>query len=343
MKMKLPVGSLAKLNWLLAVVFSGFVAIFVSAYLGFNSETVFSVIQTAISILLVGFVHLWVRVKLSRYKNRLSAKKHQLYQLTISYVATLIYSFCTSPLRKMVSDNTWKTITYEQQLITIIVGSLGVNIFILIMHNFLITYQAKSFAEVEIARLKLANAEAKNQLLKQQVHPHFLFNALNILKTLYKKDAAAGDTYIVHLANFLRAAISNTSAKVVSLADEIKLCTDYIAMQKIRFGNALQYNNYIFPAESREDFIPSFSLQPLLENAIKHNDVTDAQPLTIRVFKEDGYVVVENNLQRKKGPVVSTGSGLANLIKRYELLSGDEVIIQEEAAVFSVRLKILEA
>jgi LytS/YehU family sensor histidine kinase len=234
-------------------------------------------------------------------------------------------------------------ITFEQRLVAIIFGSILLNTLILIMHNSVILYHKKNDAEIENAQLKAANAEANNLLLKQQIQPHFLFNALNVLKSLYKKDANAGDAYIVHLANFLRASLSNTSAKVVSLADEVKLCDDYIAMQKLRFGNALQYEINIPSTESTVGFVPSFSLQPLLENAIKHNDVTDEKPLSIKVYTANGYVVVANNLQRKKTAVVSTGNGLANLIKRYELISGDEVIIEENETSFSVRLKILKA
>ena len=96
--MKIPVRSLAKLNWLLAVVFSGFVGIFVFTYTGISSEAIFTVVQSAISILVVGFLHLWVRVRLSRYRNKLSIKKQQLYQFAISYAVTILYSICISPV-----------------------------------------------------------------------------------------------------------------------------------------------------------------------------------------------------------------------------------------------------
>lgn len=341
--MRIPVRSLAKLNCLLAAVFSGFVGIFTFTYTGIHGETIFAVIQSAITILVVGFLHVWVRVTLSKYRNALSIKKQQLYQFTISYVFTLLYSVCINPVRKFMADENWKTITVKQEYITLVVGSIGINILILIMHNFIIAYQAKSFIEVDNARLRIANVEANNQLLKQQIHPHFLFNALSIIKSLYRTDPNAGDHYIVHLADFLRAAISSNASKVVSLCDEMKLCNDYISMQKIRFGDALHCTITIPAAECHNGYVPSFSLQPLLENAIKHNDATDEQPLTIQVYTENGYVVVKNNLQRKKRSVSSTGSGLTNLIKRYRLLSKEGPVIQEDKEVFSVRLKILNA
>lgn len=340
MKRKIPVRSLANVNLLLAVIFSGFVGIFLFTYANTNGETIFSVIQSAISILVVGFLHIWVRIQLSRYEN-LSFIKKQLYQFTISYVVTMLFLFSTGSVREIFADKTWKIITPAQQLTTTIVASLGINLLILFMHNFVITYQAKLFAEIDNARLRLANVEANNSLLKQQIHPHFLFNALSVIKSLYKADTKTGDEYMIHLANFLRAAISNNTAKIVSLNDEIELCDDYVSMQKIRFGDALQYTMNI--KESSQDCIPFFSLQPLLENAMKHNDATDEHPLVIKVYKDNDYIVVENNVQRKKRPVASTGNGLINLIKRYQLLIGDEPIIQQDNVLFSVRLKILKA
>lgn len=343
MNMKIPVRSLVKSNWMMVLVSSGFLCVFLTTYSGFTGEIIFTIVHAGLNMLAVSFMHIGVLILLNRYASQMTLNRQRIYRYSIAYVLTIILSFCIRPLRALFADETWRTSTLQQQIITVFTGGLALNMLVLIMHNLVIAYQAKTDAEIENAELKAANAEANNLLLKQQIQPHFLFNALNILKTLYKKDVNSGDEYIVHLANFLRASVSNTSEKVVKLADEIKICTDYIAMQKIRFGDALQCDISIDTAEGRQDFVPSFSLQPLLENAIKHNDATNQQPLYIRLFKEDGYIVVENNLQPKKQPVPSGGYGLSNLMKRYELLSGEEIIIKEDETAFSVRLKILTA
>ncbi len=341
MNRKIPVKSLAQVNLLMTIISGGFLSILIFIYGGLTPETLYIVINAVISLIVISFLHIRVAVRLYIYRRHLSFKKRRLYLYIITYIAALAYSFLTIPVRNFLADSNWQEMTFHKRVVLNIITGIGLNTLIIIIHSLVNSYQARTEAEVENEKLKVANSEANNLLLRQQIHPHFLFNALNIVKSLYKTDVSAGDTYIVHLANFLRASLTNTSAKVVPLCDEITICNDYIAMQKIRFGNALHYNINISAAESAQGCVPSFSLQPLLENAIKHNTVTDEQPLTIDIYTEGKYVVVNNNLQRKTGPVPSTGNGLINLMKRYKLLSGDEVIIRENSTHFSVRLSIL--
>ncbi len=129
--------------------------------------------------------------------------------------------------------------------------------------------ESKLQSELELSMLKTANAEAMNLVLKQQIQPHFLFNALNTLKALYHKDAQTADTYMVHMADFLRASISHDSSNISSLEDEIKLLSDYLEMQRISFGTALVCTISL-PEETLKNFsLPSFSLQPLLGKCYK--------------------------------------------------------------------------
>ncbi|GAA4327100.1 hypothetical protein GCM10023149_30320 [Mucilaginibacter gynuensis] len=197
------------------------------------------------------------------------------------------------------------------------------------------------YSELELSRLKTANAEAMNLALKQQIHPHFLFNALNTLKALYHKDTQIADDYIVHMANFLRASIYHNTANISMLKDEVALLMDYLEMQRIRFGAALDCTIDVSNETLNNYYLPSFSLQPLLENAIKHNTFTLEDPLKVKISQQAGWLIVSNHIQKKKMKVASTGYGLANLAERYKLCSGNEIIIEETASIFSVSIKLL--
>ena len=143
------------------------------------------------------------------------------------------------------------------------------------------------------------------------------------------------------LSDFLRASISTDTPNMVTLKDEIKLCFDYLEMQKIRFGEALQYTIEI-PEEIRHSkFVPVFSILPLLENAIKHNILTSELPLYIEIEYENERVITTNNIQPKLTIEPGTGLGLKNLCERYKIISGDEVLIRKNENEFSVSIKIL--
>lgn len=221
--------------------------------------------------------------------------------------------------------------------------SLIINSFVFLLQNFLLHQLEKNRIEMELLQLKAINSETKNQLLQQQIQPHFLFNALNILKSLIRKYPETAEAYLVRLSDFLRVSVSGNKTGLATVREELKLCEDYMEMQKIRFGNAICYEVKI---QEEDDcmarYLPFFSLQPLLENAIKHNELTERNPLRLTIEWSGQYIIVINNLKPKKSMETSTGHGLSNLQERYRLLSGDDVIIEEGPDYFIVSLKLLE-
>ncbi|MFC0516776.1 sensor histidine kinase [Mucilaginibacter angelicae] len=300
---------------------------------------VFYMVMTALGIGLVAFVNVRILILLAR-KYSAKGKVFRRYRYFFTYIASAAIYLMLAPVFDSFEHKS-ALYPFPVFLLIFIFSSGLVNTVIILLQDFVILQADKSYADLELSQIKTAHAEATNLLLKQQIHPHFLFNALNTLKALYRKDPGAGDNYIVHLANFLRASVYHHAAKTSSLADELALLLDYLEMQKIRFGSAL---NCIIdlPAEILNDhYLPSFSLQPLLENALKHNELTQESPLVVNIFCSDGRIVVSNTLKKKNLNATSTYHGLANLAERYNLLSGDEVIINENKTEFSVSIRLL--
>lgn len=211
---------------------------------------------------------------------------------------------------------------------------------ILYLHDFIILRHTKTQTDLENARLQTKNAEAENLILKQQIHPHFLFNALSTLKSLYKKDLVLGEKYLIQLADFLRTAVSHNQSTVTTLEEELIICKNYLEMQKIRFAETLEWEIIINDPQHINGHVLSFSLQPLLENAIKHNVLTKQNPLKITIEQSGQYIWVSNNVNSRKYSEASTKSGLANLAERYSLWTGDDIDISNDGTTFSVRFKI---
>lgn len=235
------------------------------------------------------------------------------------------------------------TLTLQEKngvYIPLIIGFL-LNSIVLVIEESVLLKNKKTMVELENAQLRIKNTEASYLQLKQQIHPHFLFNSLNILKTLIKKNPDTAVDYIIKLSDFLRVAISSNNSNTVKLEDELKLCLDYLEMQKIRFGKALEFSIDIPEEAKSQGFVPVFAIQLLLENAIKHNSLTDHSPLKLNVIHQDGWTTVSNNLQAKSSSEISTGLGLTNLSERYKILSDSNIKIQTNDKIFSVSIKIL--
>ncbi|MDP9076538.1 MAG: histidine kinase [Bacteroidota bacterium] len=339
MQQRLPVKRLNRLSWLLSIII-GIIFYFVILHNDSEKHVYQFTLLTMLGILLVGYADVGIMVILAR---RLSprSRKFTFYRWALTYPVSIFIYLCLWPVFTRLGDKPWSIL--DMGLFLAFTGSgIVINAMITLMHDSVLLYEHKLHSELELSRLKAANAEAMNLVLKQQIQPHFLFNALNTLKALYHKDTQIADTYIVHMAGFLRASIFHQASNVSTLEDEVKLLSDYLEMQRIRFGSALVCTINL-PEETLKKFsLPSFSLQPLLENAIKHNSFTQQEPLIVEISQTGDRLVISNNLQRKKVTVASTNYGLANLAERYRLWSGDEVIIREDSNTFSVSIKLLK-
>lgn len=217
---------------------------------------------------------------------------------------------------------------------------LAVNTIIFILTDLIITKNNKNKYELENTNLKLANLEAEYKLLKDQINPHFLFNALSTAKALIKKQPQLAEEYIIKLSEFLRASINNTK-KTVSLKEELALCKEFIGLNKIRFGEALIFENKI-DINTENHFVPYFSILSLIENAIKHNIFTIEKPLSLILTHNDSSIEIKNNKQAKFVLEDSPKTGLKNLNERYKLLNAKELEIIENETSFIVKLALLK-
>lgn len=276
---------------------------------------------------------LYLDKKLVTYKYN-----HRKIYLVLSYgFCVIVYVLATITYAFLKHDP-----LYSTRLIYVIILCILVNTLILTLQNYVIVQDAKINSDIENAKLKVANAEAANQLLRQQIHPHMLFNSLNTIKSLYNRNPDDADEYLAYLSDFLRASVLINNIKVIPLDDELKLCEAYLNMQKIRFGEALTWSISVPSIDTyKKSFVPSFSIQPLVENAIKHNELTERHPLHITIKQINDRIKVSNKIRLKESTETSSGFGLANLAERYKHISDDEVNIEDDGHVFSISIKIL--
>ncbi len=193
-------------------------------------------------------------------------------------------------------------------------------------------------ATVNSEILKKENIAAKYESLKNQVNPHFLFNSFNALSNLVYEDPDKAVSFIKQLSEVYRYVLDTRDKEVVSIEEEKKFLDSYLYLQQIRFGDKLKLEVKL---DGIQSMVAPLVLQMLVENAIKHNIISEENPLTIRIYSRDNFIMIENNLQKKTIlSEDSPGIGLENIQKRYEFLSNKKVeLIQNE--MFVVKLPII--
>jgi len=190
--------------------------------------------------------------------------------------------------------------------------------------------------------LKMENLQSQFEILRQQVNPHFLFNSLSTLRTMVRAGDPKAEEFVLKLSEIYRQLLVKQQKNLVTLGEELEFVNDYYFMLSSRFGDMLKLTIDL-PEELKVLKLPTFSLQMLIENCIKHNVISSDKNLEIKVYNTSpDSITVENHLQPKLTRDEPSGYGLSNLVQRYELLGvSDGVFVYKDEEIFRVKLNLL--
>jgi LytS/YehU family sensor histidine kinase len=167
-----------------------------------------------------------------------------------------------------------------------------------------------------------------------------MFNSLNVLSGLLEKDIAKAQLFIDEFAQIYRYVLHSIEKPVVTLKEEMDFIRSYMFLQQIRYGEALTLTVAV-PAGVLGTLLPPLSLQLVLENAVKHNIVSNQQPLEVQIYCDDDYLTVKNNVQPKISSVSTTRLGQKNLTKRYAMVCEEIPRFMLESNYYIVRLPLI--
>jgi hypothetical protein len=194
---------------------------------------------------------------------------------------------------------------------------------------------------LENEQLKNENLRSRYNTLVNQINPHFLFNSLNSLSALVRESKSDDAIrYIDRLSDTFRYTIRDADT-TTTLGEELEFTDAYKYLLEVRYAEKL-FIDIDIEEEKRGWMLPTFSIQPLIENAVKHNTITRSKPLHISIRTEGNCLVVSNPINPKIEPEKGTGIGLANLSNRWQLLTGQDIEIKNDGAIFSVSLPFIE-
>jgi ligand-binding sensor domain-containing protein len=194
--------------------------------------------------------------------------------------------------------------------------------------------------ESKAAALEREKATIQYDSLKQQLNPHFLFNSLTSLAGLIESDQEMASGFLQSMSDMYRYILKNGGQETVFLKEELKFAKLYIDIQQTRFGKGLSVMIDV-PAEYGNFKIAPVTLQNLIENAIKHNVIDPGAPLYIRIYPEEDYLIVTNNLKRKHMVETSNKTGLTQFISLYRFLSEKPVLVEETDTEFTIKVPLI--
>lgn len=195
---------------------------------------------------------------------------------------------------------------------------------------------------VQVARHQKESMRAQLDSLKNHLDPHFLFNNLNILAALIDKDKQASKLFIEKFAEVYRTMLQAKSGDLIPLRQELAFIEAYMFLLETRFENLIQFKCNV-GASAQALQLPPLTLQMLVENVVKHNGISEKEPLVIEVTEQLGNMLsVRNNRITKRHAVEgNSGTGLENIRQRFAYFTSNPVRIEESATHFEVLVPLL--
>ncbi len=194
---------------------------------------------------------------------------------------------------------------------------------------------------IKTTRMEKEHILSQYEILKNQINPHFLFNSMNILSSLIPRSPQTAVKFTKQFSKVFRTLLEMNEELTIPLEQELDFIKSYLFLQKMRFDKSLQIQVRI--AKSKLPLhLPPFGLQLLIENAIKHNIISEEMPLKISISNEKNYLKVENNLQLRGGNRTSTGIGLKNLKARYKMLTDTPVILENDGRFYAAKIPLID-
>ncbi len=266
------------------------------------------------------------------------------YRLFVQFFIALIFS-AAGVYVPMKIFNTFVCIIPPEREMILNYMSLGVG---LIVSVIILTFEISgqfftNWKEslVQIEHYKTENMRAQLLNLKNQINPHFLFNNMSGLSSLVYKDQDKAVEFINQLSKVYIYLLENHSNELVDLKTELEFINAYIFLLQIRFDKNIKFEINV-PEKYKALSLPPMSIQMLIENAIKHNVISEEFPLTIQIGVEDTKICVSNLIQLRAVTEESTRTGLKNIKDRYRFFSKTEPEILETEQSFSVKLPLLK-
>jgi hypothetical protein len=230
---------------------------------------------------------------------------------------------------------------WNPYLLCIVLCLLAVIVFTLV-YEILYLSQERQLDTKKVGQLDHEKSVAEMKSLKNELEPHFIFNSLNTLSHLILHDSKTAHAFNSKLASVYKYFLINKDRDIISLDNELEFIDNYFFLLQLRHDNKLQLYTNLKETNGNHLMILPFAIQVTVENAIKHNEFTEEEPLLIHIRMQGDHLLVKNNKKPKAHPEESTGIGLKNLSARYRLFCQKDINIEMTDNEFIVKLPLIQ-
>lgn len=209
-----------------------------------------------------------------------------------------------------------------------------------IFYGWFYSYRYYAHAQVEELQAERWQLELQFQSLKSQISPHYLFNCLNTISSLLYKDSHTAEKFIRRMADTFRYVLTNQKQQLVTLQQELDFVKAYYFLLQVRYEQHLQLEINV-PKSILTSAIPPLTLQLLVENAVKHNEISKELPLLVYISARDNTHLLVTNNRTSKMEAPGFKVGVENIRQRYQFFTEEKVQVQP-GDKFTVQLPILK-
>jgi hypothetical protein len=313
----------------------------VSGIIDYSRYSLFELIAANLFFILTSFFIWkgcnWIHIKLRPLYRPIS---NPFSKIAAVCLVSALYGACTGGLSSLI----WLKMSRESfswmGVYKFIAACIAAVIIFTLVYEILFLSKERELDTKIVDQLDKELSQAELQVLTNEMDPHFIFNSLNTLNHLILNQPKQAHLFNNKLAQVYKYFLINKNKELISLEDELEFIEDYFYLLQIRHDNKLQLQTTV-DEKSGKVMIPPCSIQVLVENAIKHNEFTDANPLLIKVTVNEHYLQVSNNMKPKLYAVNSTGIGLKNLSSRYKILFRKDITISTSHENFIVKLPLI--
>lgn len=294
----------------------------------------------------LGIVGIWFSVRgISYFFKKRCSKLYFVFRLVFQIIISSIVSISIIlalhfiGMRYFVNKPEYCPVDFDMKNLMLV--AIILTFLIITIYESFYLFQRLSETAIETERYKKESIEAQYQNLTSRLNPHFLFNSLNTLTTIVEEDSKKAVGYIQELSVVYRYVLNSQKATWTDLPSELKFTNSYIALLKMRFEDNLRLSLDICEKHQTYCILP-LTIQLLIENAVKHNEISSNHPLHLKIFCNDEFMVVTNNKQKRNIIPSSTKVGLHNISERYRFLVNKEVIVEDTDTNFTVKIPLVK-